>query len=621
MEKLLKIIVFIWLTIYVKYSAGNNARFENASIGTDNTISQTLEINFDLLWDNSWRNDIAGAGNAVPNNYDAIWLFIKYELSPGVWKHGLVKPTGNNIGAGFTIDVTTDQVGAFVYRSVNGTGNSNVIGNTLLWDYSTTGLISATGINVQVMAIEMVMVPQGGYVAGDGMCNGTASRCRGGYHSFNAGTLFTSVGLSTSLVSNIKTQGSNSCDAAHIQHSGTGFGIDLDNGIDWDNNSTIDYPDFPTGYHDYYVMKYEITQEQYCDFLNYLTGPQQIANCSATSLGMFMADNNARTSPNVGNGIQCQCAPTASTQGFYACNLNTSNPYNSFDDGQTRACNWMSWDQAMAYLDWCGLRPMSELEFEKACRGPLPSFGADKAGGLITPLLSVGMPVTGAGIPAGTTINAILTGNYYDAPGLTYREGLYSDITISNNATSASTAMRSFGPYQINSRTYTTSGIASNAYFYPNVIRISHSLSTTSISNAGREDERNTTPYANYHLASTLNHPLRAGIFATSTTNTRYFSGASYYGIMDMTGNLEERVSAVTTLSGVAYSRFMHGNGELSLTGTADVATWLNGTMQGCGTAGGYFGASVTYNYSDRHNTCYGINASAYSTIRGVRLK
>lgn len=612
--------LFIFISS-INHSFANNARFANASIGADNSVAKTLEIQFDLFWDNSWRNDLPGLGNSTPNNYDAVWLFIKYEFSPGVWKHGLIKSTGNSIGTGYNLDVTSDQVGAFVYRSVNGTGNSIVTGNTLLWDYSTSGITNATGIKVQLMAIEMVMVPEGGYVAGDGMCNGTASRCRGGYHSFNAGNLYTSVGLSTSLTSNIKTQGSNSCDATHIQHSGTGFGIDLDDGIDWDNNGSIDNPNFPTAYHDYYVMKYEITQEQYCDFLNYLTGPQQIANCSATSIGIFMADNNARTSPYFGNGIQCQCTPTGSTQGFYACNLNTSNPYNSFDDGQTRACNWMSWNQAMAYLDWCGLRPMSELEYEKACRGPLPSFGEDKAGGLITPLLSIGMPVTGPGIPAGTTITSILTGNYYDAPGSTYREGKYSDITISNNATTSSTAIRTFGPYFINSTTYTTSGIGSNAYYYPNVIRIYHSHSTTSVTNLGREDEQNNTPFANYHLANTLSHPLRVGIFATSTTNTRYFSGATYYGIFDMTGNLEERVSAVTTTNGVLYSRFMHGNGELNTTGTADVATWLNGSMQGCGTAGGFFGASVTANYSDRHSTCYGINASAYSTIRGVRLK
>ena len=34
-----------------------------------------------------------------------------------------------------------------------------------------------------------------------------------------------------------------------------------------------------------------------------------------------------------------------------------------------RPCNYLSWDDAMAYADWAALRPMTELEFTKACRG------------------------------------------------------------------------------------------------------------------------------------------------------------------------------------------------------------------------------------------------------------
>ncbi|MBK6755579.1 MAG: hypothetical protein IPG69_18805 [Flavobacteriales bacterium] len=33
--------------------------------------------------------------------------------------------------------------------------------------------------------------------------------------------------------------------------------------------------------------------------------------------------------------------------------------------------NYMSREDLFAYLDWCALRPITELEFEKSCRGPL----------------------------------------------------------------------------------------------------------------------------------------------------------------------------------------------------------------------------------------------------------
>lgn len=35
-----------------------------------------------------------------------------------------------------------------------------------------------------------------------------------------------------------------------------------------------------------------------------------------------------------------------------------------------RPCNFVTWDDTCAYLDFLGLRPFTELEFEKAARGP-----------------------------------------------------------------------------------------------------------------------------------------------------------------------------------------------------------------------------------------------------------
>ena len=43
--------------------------------------------------------------------------------------------------------------------------------------------------------------------------------------------------------------------------------------------------------------------------------------------------------------------------------------------------NYLSWSDLAAYLDWAGLRPMSELEFERASRGPYRAVSGEYAWG------------------------------------------------------------------------------------------------------------------------------------------------------------------------------------------------------------------------------------------------
>jgi formylglycine-generating enzyme required for sulfatase activity len=45
------------------------------------------------------------------------------------------------------------------------------------------------------------------------------------------------------------------------------------------------------------------------------------------------------------------------------------------------AMSYLSWGDLTAYLDWAGLRPMSELEFEKASRGPSAAVSGEYAWG------------------------------------------------------------------------------------------------------------------------------------------------------------------------------------------------------------------------------------------------
>ena len=100
-----------------------------------------------------------------------------------------------------------------------------------------------------------------------------------------------------------------------------------------------DNASWPNGYAAFYIMKYETTQGQYAEFLNLLTSTQ-----AAT-----------RNSGPIGNPIE-RFTITGSHPTFTA-------------SAPDRACHRLSWADGAAYADWSGLRPMTELEYEKASRG------------------------------------------------------------------------------------------------------------------------------------------------------------------------------------------------------------------------------------------------------------
>lgn len=97
---------------------------------------------------------------------------------------------------------------------------------------------------------------------------------------------------------------------------------------------------FPKGVRGFYIMKYEPTQGQYADFLNSLPLAMREANDISQINGY--ADN--------GGTIRL-------VDDVYVA------------DKPNQPCNYIGWDEGMAYADWAGLRPMTEFEYTKACRG------------------------------------------------------------------------------------------------------------------------------------------------------------------------------------------------------------------------------------------------------------
>lgn len=301
-------------------------------------------VQFDIAWSRSWRDSV---------NFDAAWVFIKYSADNGkTWQHGYlacsgINPGGFDGGTGTPVEIVVpgDTCGAFIQRS--GRGKSGLNTRNIIFPFlSSRETAGETRLKIKVFAVEMVYIPEGAFYAGD---PGGASGPR---------NCFYTAGKDKDAAYRI-------CSEQPID-VGTEQGrlyYDRDTEFSGDRSGPVP-ADFPKGYAAFYLMKYEATQGQYRDFLNTLTPRQQKQRCPVTKNGLFMGGKtDGRQRPEFRNGIQ-------KWDGRYVCNLHDDAVFNGRDDGDNIPCNWVNWADLAAFADWAGLRPMTELEFEKACRGP-----------------------------------------------------------------------------------------------------------------------------------------------------------------------------------------------------------------------------------------------------------
>ena len=498
-------------SIFANNIAISNVYLTNHSVNFQSGVYQSgvSDVNFDLSWQNSWYT------NTGPSNWDAAWVFVKFQVGsvnptfsnvtltngqttvtlPSVinlrvgmpmikisgtttvgsnivitainnvtnvitlssapsgttasnntieflriWEHATITST---VGppAGFTYDPITDSSGVFLHRNVQGSGNNNLTGLAVVWEYALDGVEDTAEVRVQVFAIEMVYVPQGQFTVGDG----------------NSSDAFTQTTITTAT-------------ANAVGGRPTG--------------ETAPAATWPNGFNAFYCMKYEISQGQYRDFLNTLTYNQQVTRTVSlptanVGTGALSSSNSDRS----GIDIQTQGIAASQTPAVYACNLDNDGNYNENVDGEWLACNLLTWMDGCAYADWAGLRPMTELEFEKVCRGNQSAVQDEYAWGT-------------------------------------------TSITASTNVT-----------------------------------------------NGGRSNETSSTAGANcVYDNKPPNGPLRVGVFATATS-TRTQSGASYYGILDLSGNLTERPVNISHANGRAFTG-VNGDGILSRAGNANAINW-----------------------------------------------
>jgi formylglycine-generating enzyme required for sulfatase activity len=518
----------------------NNIQIANVTLNGGSTADGYTMICFDLSWDNSWHV------TNEPFNWDAAWVFVKYRVSGGEWRHAWLNDSGHDNGTGTAatigIGLKNDKlafdaimnpgIGAMVYRSTEGLGPFEVFGMKLRWNHSANGIIG-NNVEVKVFAIEMVLVPEGSYWLGDSVSFGTFRQVDNNtpFHVTTSGAV-------------VKCEVTTDDDTVL---KGTGIWLDGDDGVSRSLPSAEDMnADFPTGYRGYYVMKYELSQGQYRDFLNTLSRVQQnartatdISDMSITSRYVMSRTDTLRDR----NGLRCNAElPTIGSVTIY-CDLDGDGIPNEENDGAWLACNFLNWNDCISYLDWSGLRPMTELEYEKACRGQNISNAGEYAWG-----------------------NNIITALPY----------ILSDVGM---------------PSESISQNFSNSG--GNANYF-------RTVGTT---------------------GGTTGGPLRLGIFGSNAQNCgRISSGAGYYGIMELTGNLEERTVTLGRAAGRNYAG-NHGDGEISILGDCNETSWPSGSslVGGWGTRGGSFDL-LSRAVSNREDSSFGNNFRSRSYgLRGCR--
>ena len=378
-----KLATFLLAFVAIQTSA-NNLKITGTSV---NTGAGT--VTFNVQWDNSWKTNLA------PANFDAVWVFIKYQdCADKLWKHATLSTVSgdHSTSSPLIVDAVTDGKGVFVHRSANGGGNIPATEVTLKLNISGANYAN---FNYKVVGIEMVNVPQGAFWVGDGNTSQTYNKYK--------------------ITSN-----------ASISSSSTNLGAG-------ESAPTS----FPKGFNEFYSMKYEISQEQYKDFLNSLTYHQQ-ANRTVENPDSPKG-TNAFSAADARNGIEILVpGHNSAIPAVYACNLTDNEDYDDANDGQNIAMNTLSWNDFTAYLDWAALRPMTELEFEKICRGPLDPVKNEYAWGTTDLNYIVPTGVINQGEP-NEGYNTVINGraNYHVLSGYT-TISFYGSVKVGFTATGSS---------------------------------------------------------------------------------------------------------------------------------------------------------------------------------------
>ncbi len=312
----------------------NNLQLRNLNLVSTDATSNTMTFTVNMAQDNSWRSTM---------NHDAAWLFMKYSTDGGItWRHASMAASGTN-PMGFTaptdfeIIVPSDQKGFFLQRTSFGSGSVTASGVKFVWNYGQDGLsdavAQAANTITKVFGLEMVYVPQGAFYAGDG-------------------TSSSDYRLKQGTADNDPWYIANENPITTTNSASDGFYYTTTGGTGENNSGDVFLvaASYPKGYGAFYMMKYELTEGEWVNFFNTLNTTEK-AKRDITAAALGGKNSDATVSRNT-------------------ISWDSTHPaYNAETVRPARPVSYVGWPDVAAFADWSGLRPMTELEFEKAARG------------------------------------------------------------------------------------------------------------------------------------------------------------------------------------------------------------------------------------------------------------
>jgi formylglycine-generating enzyme required for sulfatase activity len=310
-------------------------------------------VTFDLSWNHSWRakwtepaeKNVTGKPLPV-ESWDAAWVFVKFRpFGERVFSHASLDldAARHQKPAGAALDVAASDdgrkgLGVFIYRDAIGNGANHFKGVKLRWQNAADKADPAKA-ELSVHAIAMVYVPEGPF------------HYKGPWedHPFADGHTHP-----LTLIDNPDP----------TQPGGRpGLGPNADPVVV--TNTTPNCETYPNGYSPFYIMKYSITQGEYARFLTEQAPNLEEAHYNDGRYGALKDDEPRRfANLNGYNGYTINFSPG---EGRYKA------------DVPDRPANLLSLPDIQSFMCCAGLRPPSDLEYEKSCRGPRAVARAEEA--------------------------------------------------------------------------------------------------------------------------------------------------------------------------------------------------------------------------------------------------